>query len=216
MPTRVHQNIGSFWNAAEMKLHVNRTCFYTGLKSQTGMSSFRLSCEHTLSAYQCIWDNKKMHKTITIPLLCHYELFIHTCVSKNAIAPKDAIFYLIDIAWYTIRFIVILFYIERKWILMRNLATQIVWKISVLQCYFFFSMWDFFHKHSRITRLQGKGEGISVTPHYHFHPLPPAIGRTRTGNLWFPSASRKPLSCAPLMELLLMEVKYIWVSKNFS
>ena len=122
MPTRVHQNIGSFWNAAEMKLHVNRTCFYTGLKSQTGMSSFRLSCEHTLSAYQCIWDNKKMHKTITIPLLCHYELFIHTCVSKNAIAPKDAIFYLIDIAWYTIRFIVILFYIERKWILMRNLA----------------------------------------------------------------------------------------------
>ena len=27
MPTRVHQNIGSFWNAAEIKLHLNRTCF---------------------------------------------------------------------------------------------------------------------------------------------------------------------------------------------
>ena len=47
MPTHVHQTIGSFWNAAEMKLHVNRTCFHAGLKSQTGMSSFRLSCERT-------------------------------------------------------------------------------------------------------------------------------------------------------------------------
>ena len=34
-----------------------------------------------------------------------------------------------------------------------------------------FSIWVFFHDHSRITRLQGKGEGISFTPHYHFHPL---------------------------------------------
>ena len=25
----------------EMQLHVNRTCFHTGLKSQTGVSSFR-------------------------------------------------------------------------------------------------------------------------------------------------------------------------------
>ena len=46
----VHQNIGSFWNAAEIKLHVNRTCFLVGFKSQTGMSSFRLSCERTLKA----------------------------------------------------------------------------------------------------------------------------------------------------------------------
>ena len=37
--------------------------------------------------------------------------------------------------------------------------------------FFFFSMWVFFHEHSRITGLQGKGEGISLTPHYHFHPL---------------------------------------------
>ena len=48
MPIHVHQNIGSFWNAAEMKLHVNRTCFHAGLKFQTGMSSFWLSCERTL------------------------------------------------------------------------------------------------------------------------------------------------------------------------
>ena len=34
---------------------------------------------------------------------------------------------------------------------------------------FFFSVWVFFHKHSRITGLQEKGEEISLTPHYHFH-----------------------------------------------
>ena len=73
--------------------------------------------------------------------------------------------------------------------------------------FFFFSIWVFFHEHSRITGLQGKGEGISLTPHYHFHPLHRqlnisraitaessplhiASSRTRTGNLWFPSASR--------------------------
>ena len=48
MPTHVHQNIGSFWNAAEMKRHVNRTCFHAGFKSQTGMSSFRPSRQRTL------------------------------------------------------------------------------------------------------------------------------------------------------------------------
>ena len=66
-------------------------------------------------------------------------------------------------------------------------------------------MWVFFHENSRITGLQGKGEGISLTPHYHFHPLHRHLdisrvitagssllrivsSRTRTGNLWFPSA----------------------------
>ena len=54
MPTYVHQNVGLFSNAAEMKRHVNRTCLLTGFKSQTGMSSFRLSCERTLSfRFQC-------------------------------------------------------------------------------------------------------------------------------------------------------------------
>ena len=28
-----------------------------------------------------------------------------------------------------------------------------------------------FDDHSQITGLQGKGEGISLTPHYHFHLL---------------------------------------------
>ena len=59
--------------------------------------------------------------------------------------------------------------------------------------------------HSRITGPHGKGEGISLTPHYHFHPLHRHLGisrtitaensplhiassRTRTGKLLFPSA----------------------------
>ena len=36
---------------------------------------------------------------------------------------------------------------------------------------FFFSVWIFFHDHSRFTGLHWKGEGISVTPLYHLHPL---------------------------------------------
>ena len=32
-----------------MKLHVNRTCSHAILKSQTGMGSFHLSCECTLT-----------------------------------------------------------------------------------------------------------------------------------------------------------------------
>ena len=35
----------------------------------------------------------------------------------------------------------------------------------------FFFVWVFFHEHSRITRLQGKGESISLTPHHHLYPL---------------------------------------------
>ena len=35
----------------------------------------------------------------------------------------------------------------------------------------FFSIWVFFHQHSWITGLQGKREGISLTPYYHFHSL---------------------------------------------
>ena len=38
-------------------------------------------------------------------------------------------------------------------------------------CIYFFSIWVFFHEHSRITGLQGKGENIPLTPHYHFYPI---------------------------------------------
>ena len=72
--------------------------------------------------------------------------------------------------------------------------------------FFFFSIWVFFHEHSRFTGQQGKGEGIYLTPLYHFHPLHRRLdisraiaaessplhiagSPTRTGNLWFPSTS---------------------------
>ena len=71
---------------------------------------------------------------------------------------------------------------------------------------FFLFIWVFFHELSQITGLQGKGESISLTPHYHFQPLhrhldisraitaevsPLHIAscRSRTRSLWFPSAS---------------------------
>ena len=38
--------------------------------------------------------------------------------------------------------------------------------------YYYFSIWVFFHEHSRITGLTaGEGGGHFLTPHYHFHPL---------------------------------------------
>ena len=35
----------------------------------------------------------------------------------------------------------------------------------------FLSIWVFFYEHSLFTGHQGKGEGIFLTPLYHFHPL---------------------------------------------
>ena len=42
---------------------------------------------------------------------------------------------------------------------------------SLILEFFFFSIWVFFHEHSRFAGQQGKGEAISLTPLYHFHPL---------------------------------------------
>ena len=69
-----------------------------------------------------------------------------------------------------------------------------------------FSIWVFFHNHSRIKELQGKGKGISLTPYYDFcqlhrhldisqaitaesSSLPIGSSQTQTRNLWFPSTS---------------------------
>ena len=45
-----------------------------------------------------------------------------------------------------------------------------LWNFSNI-CIYFFSIGEFFHEHSRSTGQQGKGEGIYLTPLYHFHPL---------------------------------------------
>ena len=75
----------------------------------------------------------------------------------------------------------------------RHLCVSLLRKVK--KRFFFFSVWVFFHDHLRITEQQGKKEGISFTPHCHFHPLrrhldisrvntaessPLHIGRSRT------------------------------------
>ena len=79
---------------------------------------------------------------------------------------------------------------------------------------------DNFHEHSRIIGPQGKGKGISLTSHYHLHPLHRHLdisrvitaessplhiesSRTRTGNLWFLGAIRYPLSYASLLYFIV-------------
>ena len=82
-----------------------------------------------------------------------------------------------------------------------------LFRFSVTLDVLFFSIWVFFHGHSRVTGLQGNGEGFFffLTRHYPFHPLHRHLdisrastaesssllagSRTRTGKLWFPSAS---------------------------
>ena len=87
---------------------------------------------------------------------------------------------------------------------------------AIIRFCLFFSSSFFFYQgllsqvfkyfHSTFTVLQGKGEGISLTLHSHFHPLHRYLdinqaitaessplhiisSRTRTRNFWFPSAS---------------------------
>ena len=81
------------------------------------------------------------------------------------------------------------------------------------KCLFvFFSIWVFFQEHSRITRLQGKGEGIPLTPHYHFHPLYrhldisrpiTAAGRPPKMFVNHEKEKRAPAARAPRMDLPL-------------
>ena len=54
------------------------------------------------------------------------------------------------------------------------LVVVLIFKIHVFDeaCFsFFYSIWVFFHQHSRFIGQQGKGEGVSLNPLYHFHPL---------------------------------------------
>ena len=87
--------------------------------------------------------------------------------------------------------------------------TEKYWSKGIMGLYvsIFFSIWVFFHEHLRFTGQQGKGEAISLSPLYQFHPLHRHVDisraitaegsplhktsrRTRTRNLLIPSASR--------------------------
>ena len=85
--------------------------------------------------------------------------------------------------------------------MLNNRNLSFIQELFSFVCLFFFlSTWVFFHEHSRFTGQQWKGEGICLTPLYHFHPLrrhldisraitvessplPIASSRTQTGNL---------------------------------
>ena len=81
-------------------------------------------------------------------------------------------------------------------------AKKILKRVSRLNLTFF-SIWVFFHEHSRFTGQHGRGRlflsllSITSTRLYISRaiiegnsPLHIASSRTRTGNLWFPSANR--------------------------
>ena len=53
--------------------------------------------------------------------------------------------------------------------LSENVSNEFMQSCNYYYC--FFSIRVFFHKQSQITELQGKGESLPLTPHYHFHPL---------------------------------------------
>ena len=90
---------------------------------------------------------------------------------------------------------------SHKWI--ENIQTMC--RQQPTNCFFFYL--GFLSRTFTNHRTAGEGEGISLTPHYHFHPLHRhldisraitaessplhiASSRIQTGNLWFPSASR--------------------------
>ena len=59
-----------------------------------------------------------------------------------------------------------------------RLSSPIILQKSVLTCrkaelafFVCFSIWVFFHKYSRFTGQQGKGEAIYLYPFYHFNPF---------------------------------------------
>ena len=95
-------------------------------------------------------------------------------------------------------------YLSDSWFPFRNFSGVIC---RARRNIYIFSIWILFHEHSRFTGQQEKGEAISLTSLYHFHPLHRhldisraitagssplhlASSRIRTGKLWFPSASR--------------------------
>ena len=104
----------------------------------------------------------------------------------------------------TIIFSLICLFVIKFFLFIFQARSQRSFQFLILR--FFFSIWVFFHEHSRFTGQQGKGEGIYLTPLYHFHPLHRhlyisqaiaaessplhiASSRAQTGNHWFRSAS---------------------------
>ena len=98
-------------------------------------------------------------------------------------------------------------------------------KINHLENNSFFSIYVFFHEHSRFIGQQGKGEGICLTPLYHFHPvhrhLDISLAITSENSLLHialqPDSNREPLvSERKLLTKLLSPLKHKRICLWFS
>ena len=100
MPAHVHQSFGSFWNAAEMKRHVNRASFHIGLKSQTGMRSFRLSCERTQFLRMHTSSLTKTEKILNRPNTKFYNDDVVNLIETYASLKRGQLLFIINISFY--------------------------------------------------------------------------------------------------------------------
>ena len=89
----------------------------------------------------------------------------------------------------TIIFSLICLFVIKFFLFIFQARSQRSFQFLILR--FFFSIWVFFHEHSRFTGQQGKGEGIYLTPLYHFHPL--HGGELTSAHSWQPDSNREPL-----------------------
>ena len=126
-----------------------------------------------------------------------YFILYAYCFGQNSGARGEHL--IIQLLWETVGLLVTLFIV---------LSTQWMKEMRLLgvSLLFFFFYLGFLSQRFTSHRTAGKREGISLTSPYHFHSLhrhldiswaiaaessPLHIGscRTRTGSLWFPSAS---------------------------
>ena len=89
------------------------------------------------------------------------------------------------------------------------------WSCVEYSCnFFFFSIWVFFHEHSRFTEQQGKGEGIYLTPLYHFHPLHRHLDISRPtaaeSSPLQPDSNREPLVSERKSLTTKLRALYVW------
>ena len=147
-----------YWDSIRLKI----------LKTTQKSGSFRMICH-----------NVKKSLWFTVNLLSTIVLVTHSVLQK-ADRPQHLFVYLCFYATFLTRFVV--FFLHQKMFHalgnktsyhhhLRNILLSSPCYLEKFMFFFFFSIGVFFHEHSRSTGQQGKGEGIYLTPLYHFHPL---------------------------------------------
>ena len=91
--------------------------------------------------------------------------------------------------------------------------------VAFIYAIHFFSMWVFLHRHSQFTGQQGKGEGIYLTPLYHFYLLHRHLDiswaiDTESSPLCIASAARLKLGTCAFQDSLFF-LYFPWVYRTF-